>query len=101
MVKRKKPATARKAKSKKAKTAKKTVKRATSGKSRRTAKKVAAKKTSRKRVSVRKPPQAKQMVPVVEGEIIDIVDEPVPGVVRVTEVETTRITVPDRDEDGE
>ena len=33
-------------------------------------------------------------VPVIEDTIIDVVDEPVPGVVRVTEYETIRTTTP-------
>ncbi len=33
-------------------------------------------------------------VPVVEDTIIDVVDEPVPGVIRVTEYETIRTTIP-------
>jgi hypothetical protein len=41
------------------------------------------------------------MTPVVEGEIIDVIDEPIPGVVRVTEIEATRVTVPDTDNDNE
>lgn len=52
-------------------------------------------------MSARKPRPAKQMVPVVEGEIIDVVDEPMPGVVRVTEIETMRVTVPGSDEENE
>lgn len=99
-AKRKKRATVRKTKSQKVKAAKKPVKRATSGKSRRTTKRVAA-EPSRKWVSARKPRPAKQMVPVVEGEIIDVVDEPMPGVVRVTEIETMRVTVPGSDEENE
>jgi hypothetical protein len=35
-------------------------------------------------------------VPVIEDTIIDVVDEPVPGVVRVTEYETIRTTTPKR-----
>ncbi len=64
---------------KKLKAAKKVVERAVNRKSRRTAKKVAAKK-SRKQVSRRKrmAPKRPEMVQVVEGEIIDVVDEPVP-----------------------
>lgn len=34
------------------------------------------------------------MTPVVEGTIVDVVDEPVPGVLRVTEYETIRTTTP-------
>jgi hypothetical protein len=102
MAKRKKRAAARKTKSKRAKTARKSVKRAVGRKSRRTAKKVAG-KTSRKRVSARKraTPPRRQAVPVVEGEIIDVVDEPLPGVVRVTEIEATRVTLPDSKDDAE
>ncbi len=36
-------------------------------------------------------------VPVIEDTIIDVVDEPVPGVVRVTEYETITTTTPKRD----
>jgi len=36
-------------------------------------------------------------MPVVEDTIIDVIDEPVPGVVRVTEYETIRMTTPKRD----
>ena len=101
MAKQKKRTAARKTKSKKVKVTKKSVKRAVGRKARRTAKK-ATTKTPRKRVSGRKPPQIERMVPVVEGEIIDVVDEPMPGVVRVTEVEATRVTVPGAgDEDEE
>jgi hypothetical protein len=38
----------------------------------------------------------KQKVPVVEDTIIDVIDEPVPGVVRVTEYETISRTTPKR-----
>jgi hypothetical protein len=38
---------------------------------------------------------------VVEGTIIDVIDEPAPGVVRVTEFETVRITTPKRDADSD
>ena len=41
------------------------------------------------------------MMPVVQDEIIDVVDEPMPGVFRVTEIETTRVTLPDSDDDEE
>jgi sRNA-binding protein len=34
----------------------------------------------------------RQSVPVIEDTIIDVVDEPIPGVVRVTEYETIRTT---------
>jgi hypothetical protein len=35
-------------------------------------------------------------VPVIEDTIIDVIDEPVPGVVRVTEYETITTTTPKR-----
>ena len=38
------------------------------------------------------------MVPVVEGEIIDVIDEPMPGMVRTTEIEATRVTLPGSDD---
>ena len=121
MAKRKKRATARKIKSKKMKAANRVIKRRVGAKSRRTSKKVTAKRsgkrpvggkspgtskkvspgTSKKRVSPRNQPQTERMMPVVQGEIIDVVDEPMPGVVRVTEIETTRVTLPDSDDDEE
>ena len=38
----------------------------------------------------------RQAVPVIEDTIIDVIDEPVPGVVRVTEYETITTTTPKR-----
>jgi hypothetical protein len=38
----------------------------------------------------------RQGVPVIEDTIIDVIDEPVPGVVRVREYETIRTTTPKR-----
>jgi hypothetical protein len=38
----------------------------------------------------------RQAVPVIEDTIIDVIDEPVPGVVRVTEYETIITTTPKR-----
>jgi hypothetical protein len=35
-------------------------------------------------------------MPVIEDTIIDVIDEPVPGVVRVTEYETIRTITPKR-----
>jgi len=43
----------------------------------------------------------RQKVPVVEDTIIDVIDEPVPGVVRVTEYETISTTTPKRGADPE
>jgi hypothetical protein len=62
------------------------------------AKRATPKKRPRKtttKIVPRKAPS--QKVPVVEDTIIDVIDEPVPGVVRVTEYETIRTTTPKRD----
>jgi hypothetical protein len=65
-------------------------------------KKTAKRATPKKRppktaakIASRKPPR--QGVPVIEDTIVDVVDEPVPGVVRVTEYETIRTRTPKRD----
>jgi hypothetical protein len=42
------------------------------------------------------PRKAPKGVPVIEDTIIDVIDEPAPGVVRVTEYETIRMTPPKR-----
>lgn len=100
MAKRKKRATARRTKLKAAKRRRKAkpMNRATGKKSRKTAKKVVA-KTSRSRLSQskREKPQRQQLRTAVETTVIDVVDEPIPGVVRVTEIEETRVTSPDQD----
>ncbi|MGA8615729.1 MAG: hypothetical protein WB760_29425 [Xanthobacteraceae bacterium] len=44
---------------------------------------------------------APRKAPVVEDTIIDVVDEPMPGVVRVTEYETVRISTPKQDADSD
>jgi hypothetical protein len=44
---------------------------------------------------------APRKAPIVEDTIVDVVDEPVPGVVRVTEYETVRITTPKQDADSD
>jgi hypothetical protein len=36
---------------------------------------------------------------VVEEPVIDVVDEPLPGVVRLTEIEETEVTLPDTKEE--
>ena len=54
------------------------------------------KKAVKRAMSKKRPPKAKMIpkkaprrgMPVIEDSIIDVVDEPVPGVVRVTEYET-------------
>ena len=63
------------------------------------------KKAVKRAMPKRRPPKAKMTpkkaprrgMPVIEDTIIDIVDEPVPGVVRVTEYETIRTTTRRRD----
>ena len=66
-------------------------------------KKTAKRATPKKRppktaakMAPRKPPR-RQGVPVIEDTIIDVVDEPVPGVLRVREYETIRTRTPKRD----
>ncbi len=62
-----------------------------------TAKRARPKKRAPKIAAKTAPRKApRQGVPVIEDMIIDVVDEPVPGVVRVTEYETIRTTTPKR-----
>ena len=61
------------------------------------AKRAMPKKRPPKTVAKMAPRKApRQGVPVIEDTIIDVIDEPVPGVVRVTEYETIRTTTPKR-----
>jgi hypothetical protein len=61
------------------------------------AKRATPKKRPPKTVAKMAPRKApRQGAPVVEDTIIDVVDEPMPGVVRVTEYETIRTTTPKR-----
>ena len=96
MAKAKKRIVTRKKASKRGKTSakparKKAVKRATPKKRPpKTVAKMAPRKALRK--APRKAPR--QGVPVIEDTIIDVIDEPVPGVVRVREYETIRTTTP-------
>ena len=79
-------------------------KTATRGRARKAAKSVSGKKakrtsarvTPRKRVSKAKSKRAvtKKVVPTVETIIVDMIDEPVPGVIVVTEFEATGIRRP-------
>jgi hypothetical protein len=48
----------------------------------------------------RKQRQVSAPAPQVETAILDIIEEPVPGMVTVTEIETVRLRVPDSDEDS-
>jgi hypothetical protein len=80
---------------------KKTVKRAVAKKTRKAAKK-SAPKARRKHVTQRtQVGRRKARAPVVEDTVVDIVDEPSPGVVRVTEIEEVNVAVPDTDEEDE
>jgi hypothetical protein len=60
-----------------------------------TSKKRTIKRTARKRVSQRRPTRLRRPARVVEDTIVDIIDEPLPGVMRVTEIEEVRVAVPD------
>ena len=103
MAKRKKSKAARKAKAKLGKARSKPHKKV--------AKRVAlkrAKKTSEpslpgvgkaKRVRARQQKQPPQ--PAVVDTIIDVIDEPAPGVLRVTEIEEVSVAVPDGEKDDE
>ena len=44
---------------------------------------------------------ASRKTPIVEDTVIDVIDEPVPGVVRVTEYEAVRISTPKQDADSD
>ena len=68
------------------------------------AKKSAKKPTRRaRRTGVSKRIQTRQQkhraAPVVEKTVIDVVDEPLPGVVRLTEIEEMEVSVPDSEEE--
>ena len=100
MAKRRKGATTKSKVGKtRAKLRKKTVKRAAARRTKKSAKARAA-KASRGEVSKRI--QARQQkpgaTPVVEKTVIDVVDEPLPGIVRVTEIEETEVSAPDSDQ---
>ena len=79
---------------------KKAVKRAVAKRTKKGAKKRTAKT---RRTGVSKRIQARQQkhgaAPVVEKTVIDVVDEPLPGLVRVTEIEETEVTVRDAKEE--
>jgi len=68
--------------------------------------KPARKKPAKRAMRKKRPPKTaakmaprkapRQDVPVIEDTIVDVVDEPFPGVVRVTEYETIRTVTPKR-----
>jgi hypothetical protein len=102
MAKRTKHARVRKTKAKVSKkrtqAGKKSVRRAVGKKSRKTAKTSAAKKMRKRVTSLKRVrPHTQEAPSAVETMVIDVVDEPIPGVVRVTEIEETRVTLPDPD----
>jgi hypothetical protein len=117
MAKRRRQAGATKSKRRKAgkAPAKRPVKRAVSKKAKKPAKKAKkpAKKAGKRQVtktgrggatgktSARKKKPSPAPAPQIEAEIIDVVEEPFPGVVTLTEFETVRVTVPDSDDDNE
>jgi len=77
---------------------KKTVKRTVAKRTKKTVKKRTTKARRSggwKRIEARQPTQT----PVVRETVVDVVDEPLPGVVRVTEIEEMEVTVPETDED--
>jgi sRNA-binding protein len=80
---------------------KKAVSGAASRKKKAATKKPNIKKVARKRVPQR--PKARQRSErpesVVQDTIVDIVDEPLPGVVRVTEIEEVSVATPDEDDE--
>jgi len=95
MAKAKKPKATRKKASKRGKVSAKPARKkaARHATPKRRPRKTAAKKAPRK--------APRQKVPVVEDTIIDVIDEPVPGVVRVTEYETISVTTPNRGSEPE
>ena len=61
------------------------------------AKHATPKRRPRKATAKKAPRKApRQKAPVVEDTIIDVIDEPIPGVVRVREYETITMTTPKR-----
>jgi hypothetical protein len=79
---------------------KKTVKRAVAKRTKKSAKKPtrrARRSAVSKRIQARQ--QKRGATPVVEETIIDVIDEPLPGVVRLTEIEEMEVSVPDSEEE--
>ncbi len=88
MAKTKKPIATRKKVTKRGKVSAKPVRK-------KAAKRAMPKRRPSKTVSKRAPKKASRPVaPVIEDTIIDVIDEPIPGVVRVTEYETITTTTP-------
>jgi hypothetical protein len=79
-------------------------KRPVSKKAKRSPKKVGARLARKARPATAKArPRKRKRVPApapqVETEIVDVVEEPLPGVVTVTEIESTRVILPDSGEE--
>jgi len=55
--------------------------------------------TAKTRASKKK--RSSAPTPQVETEIVDVVEEPLPGLLTVTELETTRVIIPDSDAEEE
>jgi hypothetical protein len=91
--------TAKRGKKQKA-AAKRATKRAVSKKAKKSAKKAGARRVTKARRAPSKAPSRKRKpigatAPMIETEIIEVVEEPFPGVVTITEFETERLIVPD------
>jgi hypothetical protein len=54
-----------------------------------------ARGSATRKARARKQKQLLTPAPQVETDILDIVEEPVPGILTITEIETVRVTVPD------
>ena len=80
--------------------AKRATKRAVPKKAKKSAKKAGASRMTKARRAPSKAPSRERKrigakTPMIETEIIDVVEEPFPGVVTITEFETERLIVPD------
>lgn len=73
---------------------KKVAKRTTPKKAKSKVRQTQKSKPKKKRSPKTKTKMPRQSMPVVEDTIVDVIDEPVPGVVRVREYETIRTTAP-------
>jgi hypothetical protein len=95
------PSTSRHGKTRKV-SGKRSAKRPVAKKAKRSAKTAGKKLTRNARPAAR--PRNKKGVPTptpqVETEIVDVIEEPIPGVVSITEVESTRVIIPDSDEEN-
>ena len=83
---------------------KRPAKRPVSKKAKRSAKKTGTRLVRKARPATAKArPRKRKRVPApapqVETEIVDLIEEPLPGVVTVTEIQSTRVILPDSDEE--